>query len=169
VVTNARSRKLTVSHQGRRICGLLMLNLGDKMTKLETLIKKSANRRTFLKTGITAAGAATMGAGLLGGGLSASVRPRGRWRYYKRRHRHSQVSQCARADRGRSVDSIQRTRRYPGQRSLGSERGKLSYTAALTILDGDMAQYIHDNTDDEISHAAFLKAYLDRKAPKQST
>ena len=41
------------------------------MANLETLIKKSANRRTFLKTGITAAGAATMGAGLLGGGLSA--------------------------------------------------------------------------------------------------
>ena len=41
------------------------------MANLETLIKKSANRRTFLRTGITAAGAATMGAGLLGGGLSA--------------------------------------------------------------------------------------------------
>ncbi|MDX6461268.1 MAG: hypothetical protein QOE55_4965 [Acidobacteriaceae bacterium] len=41
------------------------------MATLETLIKKSANRRTFLTTGITAAGAVTMGAGLLGGGLSA--------------------------------------------------------------------------------------------------
>jgi hypothetical protein len=26
-----------------------------------------------------------------------------------------------------------------------------------------MAQYVHDNTDDEISHAAFLKAYLESK------
>jgi hypothetical protein len=41
------------------------------MSKLETLIKKRANRRAFLKMGISAAGAATMGAGLLGGGLSA--------------------------------------------------------------------------------------------------
>jgi hypothetical protein len=32
---------------------------------------------------------------------------------------------------------------------------------ALQILDGDMSQYIHDNTDDEISHAVFLKAYLE--------
>ena len=36
--------------------------------------------------------------------------------------------------------------------------------AALTRrpeqLDGDMPQYIHDNTDDEFSHAAFLNAYL---------
>jgi len=31
---------------------------------------------------------------------------------------------------------------------------------ALTILDGDMPQYIHDNTDDEISHAAFLQKIL---------
>jgi len=28
------------------------------------------------------------------------------------------------------------------------------------VLDEDMDQYIHDNTDDEISHAAFLNAYL---------
>jgi hypothetical protein len=32
--------------------------------------------------------------------------------------------------------------------------------AALSNLDGDMPQYIADNTDDEISHAAFLNAYL---------
>jgi hypothetical protein len=41
--------------------------------------------------------------------------------------------------------------------------GNPLYTAALTILDGDMAQYIHDNTDDENSHVAFLKAYLESK------
>src|SRR6476620_12679072 len=38
--------------------------------------------------------------------------------------------------------------------------GNPDYTDAVTILDSDMAQYIHDNTDDEISHAAFLNAYL---------
>jgi len=41
--------------------------------------------------------------------------------------------------------------------------GNPLYTSALTILDGDMAQYVHDNTDDEISHAAFLRAYLASK------
>jgi hypothetical protein len=30
-------------------------------------------------------------------------------------------------------------------------------------LDGDMPQYIHDNTDDEFSHATFLLAYLKSK------
>jgi Ferritin-like domain len=41
--------------------------------------------------------------------------------------------------------------------------GNPLYTAALTILDGDMPQYIHDNTDDEISHAKFINAYLASK------
>jgi len=35
--------------------------------------------------------------------------------------------------------------------------------AALSILDGDMPQYIADNTDDEISHETFLNAYLASK------
>ena len=38
--------------------------------------------------------------------------------------------------------------------------GNPAYTAALQNLDGDMPQYITDNTDDELSHAAFLNAYL---------
>ena len=41
------------------------------------------------------------------------------------------------------------------------------YTAALQILDGDQPQYIADNTDDEMSHAAFLNAYLRSKGERQ--
>jgi hypothetical protein len=41
--------------------------------------------------------------------------------------------------------------------------GNPLYTDALTILDGDMAQYIADNTDDEFTHAAFIRAYLASK------
>jgi hypothetical protein len=37
------------------------------------------------------------------------------------------------------------------------------YKAGLVILDGDQPQYISDNTDDELSHAAFLNAYLTSK------
>jgi hypothetical protein len=39
--------------------------------------------------------------------------------------------------------------------------GSPAYTAALAVLDEDMAQYIHDNTDDEFSHASFINAYLE--------
>jgi hypothetical protein len=41
--------------------------------------------------------------------------------------------------------------------------GNPLYTAALAVLDADMAQYIHDNTDDEITHHNFLNAYLASK------
>src|SRR5438132_1882854 len=38
--------------------------------------------------------------------------------------------------------------------------GNPDYTEALAALDEDMDQYIHDNTDDEITHHTFLNAYL---------
>jgi Ferritin-like domain len=39
--------------------------------------------------------------------------------------------------------------------------GNPAYILALQNLDSDMPQYITDNTDDELSHAAFLNAYLE--------
>jgi hypothetical protein len=45
----------------------------------------------------------------------------------------------------------------------GVNGGNKAYMAALSNLDGDMPQYIADNTDDELSHAAFLNAYLKSK------
>jgi hypothetical protein len=41
--------------------------------------------------------------------------------------------------------------------------GSPPYAAALSNLDMDMSQYIHDNTEDEISHFTFLNAYLTSK------
>ena len=41
--------------------------------------------------------------------------------------------------------------------------GNKAYKDALANLDGDMSQYISDNTDDEISHRDFLNAYLKSK------
>ena len=38
--------------------------------------------------------------------------------------------------------------------------GNHAYTAALKKLDGDMDQYIHDNTEDELTHFTFINAYL---------
>lgn len=45
----------------------------------------------------------------------------------------------------------------------GAKGGNSAFIDALTILDGDMPQYITDNTDDEISHHTFLNAYLASK------
>lgn len=48
----------------------------------------------------------------------------------------------------------------------GVNGGNPAYMAALSNLDSDMPQYIADNTDDELSHAAFLNAYLRSKGAK---
>jgi hypothetical protein len=45
-----------------------------------------------------------------------------------------------------------------GEVSGGS--GIPAYTQALQVLDSDMSVYVHDNTDDEITHHQFLNAYL---------
>jgi hypothetical protein len=41
--------------------------------------------------------------------------------------------------------------------------GNPLFTAALAMLDADMAQYVHDNTEDEFTHQNFLNAYLASK------
>src|SRR5438309_9836008 len=41
--------------------------------------------------------------------------------------------------------------------------GSAPYTAALAVLDSDMSQYIHDNTEDEMTHFTFINAYLASK------
>jgi hypothetical protein len=48
---------------------------------------------------------------------------------------------------------------YPNTNTGGSAL----YTLALQQLDADMAQYIHDNTEDELTHEQFINAYLASK------
>src|SRR5436309_4197012 len=38
--------------------------------------------------------------------------------------------------------------------------GNPAYIKALEVLDSDMSQYIHDNTEDEFTHFTFINAYL---------
>jgi Ferritin-like domain len=120
-------------------------------------LKGRAERRSFLKN--VAAGGATVGAGLLASSLTAFGGQSGSpskgdvailrllaaieiiesdlWLQY--------------AELGGTQDS-----ELPGLPTGGSA----AYTAALANLDADMAQYIHDNTEDEFSHQAFINAYL---------
>lgn len=48
---------------------------------------------------------------------------------------------------------------YPAQPTGGSQ----AYMQALLPLDGDMSQYIHDNTEDELTHEVFINEYLASK------
>lgn len=48
---------------------------------------------------------------------------------------------------------------YPAKATGGNPK----YTKGLQFLDGDMPQYISDNTEDELSHEVFLNKYLEFK------
>src|SRR5437773_2989719 len=45
----------------------------------------------------------------------------------------------------------------------GVTGGSKAYIRALNNLDSDMSQYIHDNTEDELTHHTFINAYLASK------
>ena len=54
------------------------------------------------------------------------------------------------------IGGIQDSEERPGS-------GNQPYIAELVKIDGDMPQYIHDNTDDEFSHFNFINEYLESK------
>jgi hypothetical protein len=128
------------------------------------------NRRSFLKQGVVAAGAATMSAGLLNapaaftarededknGSLSAGDAAILRF---------LQVLETIEADLWTQYAELGgATNQGVSPIDLGFTTGiSPDYTAALQTLDGDMPQYVADNTDDEISHMTWLKAYLESK------
>jgi len=142
------------------------------MTKVETLennleervkpLKSFLSRRSFLGKSL-AVGAGTMGAGLLAKTLTAQVSDAnsrgGLTRGDADILRFLAAAELIEADlwlQYNELGGIQDPE-VPGG------TGSPAYTAALQVLDGDMNQYIHDNTDDENTHAAFLNAYLESK------
>jgi hypothetical protein len=125
-----------------------------------------SDRRSFLKHGVLAAGAATAaGAGLLPGRLAATFAveeaggpgvTKGDIAILKFLQALEQIE----ADLWIQYSELGGTQ---DSEVSGVGGGNALYTAALQILDGDMPQYIHDNSDDEITHAAFLGKYLESK------
>jgi hypothetical protein len=119
------------------------------------------NRRRFLKAGMFAAGATVLGAGLSPSRLLASDGNDDRAPITKGDIailRFLQALESIEADLWRQYSELGGTQ---DNEVSGVNGGNVPYTQALQLLDGDMAQYIHDNTDDEISHARFLSNYLE--------
>ena len=120
------------------------------------------NRRTFVKTGL-GAGAAALGAS----GLDAAVLARTQEGPEDSNGRLS--SGDAAILRFLAALEIVETDLWVQYNELGGIQdaevpdgfGNPAYTAKLALLDEDFAQYIHDNTDDEITHFTFLNAYLE--------
>ena len=128
------------------------------MTKPSNASARLASRRSFLQAGL-AVGAGAVGAGVLGavpalaktmGGLTAGD---------------------AAILRFLSALEIIETDLWQQYNELGGIQdpevpggsGSPAYITKLTVLDLDMPQYIHDNTEDEFTHFTFINAYLRSK------
>src|SRR6266436_6677214 len=117
----------------------------------------ATSRRSFLRTGLAVGGAGAIGAALLVNGVPTLAGASG-----------GLTPGDAAILRFLSALEILETDLWHQYNELGgiqdSEvsggRGSAAYTAALKVLDGDMDQYIHDNTEDEFTHFTFINAYL---------
>jgi Ferritin-like domain len=122
---------------------------------MSELAEHRTSRRAFLAKG-AAAGALTLGAGRLlvdtPSALAGDSLPEGDAAIL----RFLAAAELLEADLWKQYNELGgvQDEEVPG----GS--GNRAYTRALEVLDEDMPQYIHDNTDDEQSHADFINAYL---------
>ena len=112
----------------------------------------NANRRWFMKKALGVVGATTVGARLLADSPKLNKGDAALLRF-------AAAAEILESDfwvQYNELGGIQ-DREVPG----GS--GNPIYTAKLQNLDSDFPQYVHDNTDDEITHFTFLNAYLTSK------
>jgi hypothetical protein len=129
--------------------------LTNKTEKKARPRQRFLSRRAFLGRSL-AAGAGTIGVGLLGGTGTAKASRGGLPSGDAALLRFPAALELLEADFWIQYNELGG---IPDPEVPGGT-GNTLYTAALAVLDEDMAQYIHDNTDDEITHHQFLNAYL---------
>lgn len=123
--------------------------------KTKGVLDRPANRRAFLKKGVMAGGAVTLGAGLLGSANDAVAQ--------------SSSTSPTKGDiailRFLAAAELIESDLWQQYAELGgvTEGTQNNYQQALQFLDSDGSQYITSNTIDEISHATFLNGYLESK------
>src|SRR5947209_7525484 len=120
--------------------------------------ENATSRRSFLRKGLAVGGAGALGAGLLTNGLPAFAKEAsgGLTKGDVAILRFLSAAEIIETDLWQQYNELGgiQDSEVPG----GS--GSPGYTAALAVLDADMAQYIHDNTEDEFTHFTFINAYM---------
>jgi len=129
-------------------------------TESNLLTRKTSNRRSFLKGGMIA-GAVAVGSTVVAHSIPAFSL-------------ETNASTITKGDidilRFLAAAEILETDLWTQYTELGGVQdseesgvkgGSPLYMQALQILDGDMSQYIHDNTDDEFSHQLFINKFLE--------
>src|SRR2546427_3634923 len=123
--------------------------------------KNSTSRRSFLRKGLVIGGAGAIGAGLLTNGLPA---------FAEERRRDLTGGDVAILRFLAAIEIIE-SDLWQQYNELGGIQdsevpggsGSKPYTEALQVLDEEMDQYIHDNTEDEMTHFQFINAFLASK------
>jgi hypothetical protein len=146
---------------------------------LETL-SAAGGRRSFLKKGIVG-GAAAAGATLLAGGLPVFSQDVGNESSEIRKGDAAILRFLAAAEiiesdlwlqyaelGGVQDDEVSKlaSKLIPGYPAVPTGGNPL-YMQDLIPLDSDMSQYIHDNTEDELTHEVFINEYLASKGAEK--
>jgi len=132
------------------------------MQKSDNLVNQPVNRRSFLKNGVLAGGAATLGAGLLSNGSSAFGQGGGLNKGDVAILRFLAAAELIESDLWTQYAELGGlTSGIPVEVDMNQQLN--AYQAALSNLDQDGPQYITSNTIDEVSHANFLNGYLESK------
>jgi Ferritin-like domain len=128
-------------------------------------ISVPTDRRSFLKKGVVTAGAAAAGAGFLSNGLPVLAKEKEDEKSGKLRKGDAAILRFLAAAEILETDLWQQYNELGGiqDSEVPGGSGSPPYVAALVKLDGDMPQYIHDNTEDELTHEVFINAYLASK------
>ena len=118
--------------------------------------RQVTSRRSF----IAGAGAGVLGAGVLGGGVLASAPAA--FAKGDLTHGDAAILRFLAAAEILETDLWQQYNELCGipDHEVPGGSGNKAFTAALKQLDGDMDQYVHDNTEDEFTHFTFINAYL---------
>ena len=135
---------------------------------LNSNTRRSVDRRSFMRSGLLAGGAATVGVGLLSNATSASAQERGSrgrlnpgdaaiLRFLAAAELIEADLWTQYAELGGILDD------QPIEVNPNPSPALNPYQVALSNLDGDGPQYISSNTLDEVSHASFLNAYLESR------
>ena len=117
-------------------------------------LNRSRSRRSFLRTGLTAAGV-TVGTGLLVPGTKALAQSSS-----SLIAGDAAILRFLAAGEALEVDFWTQYNELGGipDDEVSGGGGNRAYTHCLKKIDRNFPQYIHDNTDDEVSHQNFLNA-----------
>jgi hypothetical protein len=128
--------------------------------------KNPLDRRSFMRSGLLASGAATIGVGLLANGTAVRAQERASGGRLGQGDaailRFLAAAELIESDLWTQYAELGGIGDNPPIEIDQSEQLN-AYQTALSNLDGDGPQYITSNTLDEVSHASFLNAYLESR------